>query len=98
MPARQKPHESNFRLISKSANHMTVELEILRVDAHDRQASEDQLRLPGKEHKLHHHGPPRGELVRPCLEPNSAQSTAATTRNFAVHGRVLARVERAEPA
>lgn len=68
---------------------MAVELEILRVDAHDRQASEDQLRLPGQEHKLHHHGPPRGELVRPCLEPNSAESIAATTRNFAAHARVL---------
>jgi len=46
---------------------MAVELEILRVEAHDRQPGEDQLRLPRQEHKLHHHGPLRGELVRPCL-------------------------------
>lgn len=66
---------------------MAVELEILRVDAHDRQASEDQLRLPGQEHKLHHHGPPRGELVRPCLEPNSAQSIAATSPQIPLRTR-----------
>ena len=61
---------------------MAVELEILRVEAHDRQPGEDQLRLPRQEHKLHHHGPLRGELVRPCLEPSSAESVATTGREI----------------
>lgn len=46
---------------------MAGELEILWVDAHDRQSGEDQLRLPWQERELHDHGPPRGNLIGPCL-------------------------------
>jgi hypothetical protein len=71
-------HRKEIHLLTrKNANHMAIELEILRVDAHDGHPGEDKIWLPGQQHKLHHHCPPRGELVRPCLEPNSTRLLAA---------------------